>query len=287
MRQVLAVVVAVTLVAVAIVVRDALDDDGDADDGGSDDGDGELVVACVTELAEACEALDGAVLRIEDPADTIAAAAGVDAWVTFEPWAEMAAAQEARTVFDGSVAVAASALLVLARPEAVDASCGATAGWACLLDGGARVHAPPLDSALGPFVVADAGVELFGGRFATNDLRDDAEFRGRLERIRFEVADPVGEMLLPLGSAGPQATGTTQADLESRVRGTARGDALETFPTGRTVAVVVVGRDADEVGSDDDFLAALERLGWDLAPDAATTGLPDAGVLVALGQELA
>ncbi len=292
MKRVLAVAVASLLVALGIVIRGALDDD-DGDDGRGDDGPtAELVVACVQELAAACEALDAAV-TIEDPDDTIAAAGDYDAWVTFDPWPEIADVSDDETRFLGErIAVASSDLVVLFRVPSVPDECDGEATFACLVDAGSRVHAPSQRRALGPLVLAFAGVGFFGRPFATNDLREDApeqlDLQARLRRVRVDVADPVSDMLLPLGGAGPQATGTTEADVDARVRTSVRGDDLDVLADPpATVVVVVAGPAADRVAGSDALRDGLAALGWDVdvEPDATTTGLPNAGVLFAL-QEL-
>src|SRR5688500_263721 len=94
MKRVLALAGAVFLIAAAIVVRAVIvvDDEDSVGTGGGDDGD--LVVACSPELREACEAIEGVTeLRIEHPGatiDALAAGGQIDAWVTLDPWPEMA-----------------------------------------------------------------------------------------------------------------------------------------------------------------------------------------------------
>jgi hypothetical protein len=93
--------------------------------------------------------------------------------------------------------------------------------------------------------------------------------------------------MIDFSPAGPVATATTRATFESQVIGTREDGRLEATGTDvpATVAVVVVGPAASRIAGDDDLLDALAELGFDLDPDATTTGLPNAGVLTAL-QEL-
>ena len=293
MKQVLAVAVAALLVAVAIVVRGALDDDdtpagGDGGDGPTDE---ELVIACVRELREACESLDGDV-RVEDPAATIAAAREVDAWVTLDPWPAIAEAQEGRPVFGGdAVAVASTALVLLTRTSALADACGPEPEWACVAEPGTNGPAlPNADSALGRLLLGHAAlgwsaVVRPGEPFARNEFQLP-EFDAWRQSLEF-VRDPVADMI-QFGPAGPVATGTTRATFETVVQQSREADNLDATatPVAASVAVVVVGPEADRVADDDDLRDGLTALGWDLDPEAATTGLPNPGVLFAL-QEIA
>jgi hypothetical protein len=291
MKQVLAIAVAALLVAVAIVVRDAIDsDDADNGDGGEPDADGEIVVACVTELADACEALEGVVLRVQDPSETLADGADVDAWVTLDPWPGIAELQDTALDLDHAAAVARTDLVLLARPASLPDGC---ADWACVTvaTGSNRAALPRAGTALGALLLGHAALGWSeatrpGAPFAANEL-DLPEFEAWLGALTF-VRDPVADML-QLGRAGPAAAGTTAADVELRVAPSAQADALDTSPTPvpAAVAVVVVGQASARVADDDGFRDALAALGWDLDPEAATTGLPGPGVLLALTQEIA
>lgn len=292
MKQVLAVAVAALLVAVAIVVRGALDDGDDGPGGdGDDDGDA-LVVACVPELRSACEALDADV-RIEAPSATIAAAAEVDAWVTFDPWPEIAAAAEGRAVFGDDVeAVASSALVLVTRTAALPAGCGPEPDWLCVAEAtGSRAPTlPSPDSAFGALAFGFAAhgwnaVERPGEPFARNEF-ELPEFDAWRRTLRFS-SNPVTDMI-QLAPAGPVATATTRATFDTVVLTSREAEELDATPTAAaaTAAVVVVGPEAERVAGDGALQDGLVALGWRLDPDAATTGLPNAGVLFAL-QEIA
>lgn len=280
MSRVLALVGAVLLIAAAILARAVLDDDDEGDDGGS-----ALVVACIPELADACEAIDRAIeLTIEDPADTIerlAAGEAIDAWVTLDPWPEMAAIVEDRVRLDEVVAVASSDLVLLARTTEVPEGCDPVT-WTCLVDGlGDRVEVPDPDSALGRLVVAFAANDFHPG-FAANELRDDVALQDRLAALGIDaggVPPEVDMLVLP----DPDATGTTAASFDTNVASRPAGSGFTSHATSpAAVAVVVAGPDADRITGEPSFTAALEDLGWALDAGAATTGLPNAGVLVAL-----
>jgi hypothetical protein len=295
MKQVLAVGVAALLIAGALFLRAVLDDDSDASDGGNGR---DLVVACVRELREACEALDGVSdLRIEDPAATIASAVAgeIDAWVTFDPWPEIATAQERRDVLGGEpVAVATTMLYLLARTDALPVSCNGEAEWACVADaaGSAGPALPLPDSALGALALGHAAAGW------NHSVRDNApfaanefalpEFEDWLRRLTF-VRDPVLDAL-QLGNAGPVAVTMTGAELATIVQPSPRAEPFDRSPTPVTalVAVVVAGPGAAGLADQESFREALDALGYDRADDPAvrTTGLPAPGVLLAL-QELA
>ncbi len=286
MKRVLAVAVACLLVALAIVVRGALDDDGDGDlDGRDDRPTAELVVACVRELADACRGLDADV-RVQDPAATVEDAGEVDAWVTLDPWPDIAELSDPSGRFDGDrIAVAASDLVLVVR-ESPGEGC---ADWSCAAE--RRPALPRGSSALGALLLGHAvlgwnDVEREGEPFARNEF-DLPEFVAWLDRLDFR-ADPVLEML-QFGAAGPGATGTTRAAFETVVTPSPRSAGLGSFATDvrATVAVVVVGDAAERIAGSDALRDGLADLGWDVdvEPDATTTGLPNAGVLFAL-QEL-
>lgn len=296
MKQVLAVGIAALLIAGALFLRNVLEDDDGG--GGEGEGGGELVVACVRELREACEALDGvSELRIGDPAATIeAAAAGeIDAWVTFDPWPAIAAEQERRDVFAGEpVAVATTGIVLLARTASLPPECDRTVDWSCVAAAtGSNAAALPSPTtafgllALGHAAIGWAAVELAGEPLTRAEI-EDTPFQAWVGRIAFG-GDPLEDMLL-LGRAGPVATAATQARHATDVVPSRESANLSPAPTtaAASITVVVAGPRADRIAGQEAFLVALDELGYDrsAAPDAATVGLPSPGVLVAL-QELA
>jgi hypothetical protein len=282
MARVLALLGAILLIAAALVARSILDDESGDDGDGGGDGGASLAVACIPELREACEAVDRDVtLTIEDPGETIARIADgddVDAWITLDPWPAMASFLDDSVELDDPIGVATSDLVVLARTARLPDRCDPPA-WTCLVDVlGDSVAAPAATTALGVLVLGHAATDFFGGPFAANDLADPA-LADRLAALDLAGRDPLED--LRVGLPEPAATGALEVQLASL------GVRLEQFDTGpgaspATVAVVVAGDDADRIAEDPAFTAALADLGWDVVPDAATTGLPNAGVLVAL-----
>jgi hypothetical protein len=283
MKRVLALAVACLLVAAALAVRSALSsDDGDGDADGDGNGSGALVIACVPELREACEALDrqDAELRIEDPSETLADP-DVDAWVTLDPWPAIAATSAGRDVFGEVMPVAQTDLVLLARERQVSGDCEPLS-WTCLVDDlGDQVAVPNLGTASGLLVLGFAAVNFHDGQnLASNDFTDPA-FESRLAAL-----DIGGNPLRDIrdGLPEPAATGALAVQL-ARL-----GTRLDAFvqspgPFPATVAVVVAGRDADRVAGEPSFTDALAELGWDVRDDAATSGLPRPDVLFALSQE--
>lgn len=286
MARVLALLGAILLVAAALVARSVLDDESDDDGDGRGAGGGSLAVACIPELEEACEAIDRDVtLTIEDPAETIARIADgddVDAWITLDPWPAMAPFLDDTIGLDTSIGVASTDLRLMVRDAAVPAACDAVT-WTCLVDElGDQVTLPDPDSALGRLAVAFAANDFFPG-FAANELRDDTALQARLAAVGFDRSGPQPfEDMLVLPD--PDATAITAAAFERAVASRPAGSSFSTAPgaSPATVAVVVAGEDADGIAGNEAFTDALADLGWDLRADAATTGLPNAGVLVAL-----
>jgi hypothetical protein len=292
MSRVLALIGAVCLIAAAILARAVLtDDDDDGGDSGDGDGGAELVVACIPELADACEEIDRDMdLSIEDPAVTIerlAAGEEIDAWVTLDPWPEMARF----TVRDGQLdvvePVAEQELATVVRSGFAD-ECDAPPTWSCLQDANGRqaVLQPP-DSALGALATGAATADVFEAvtgtrQFAAQDIVAGGVADAYLQDYEFG-RDPLAEML-QLGPAGPKATIALAAVATARIEGSREDGNLvvEQVRSEARVAVVVAGPRADRVAGEPGFTDTLVSLGWRLAADAATTGLPNAGVLVAL-----
>jgi len=288
MKRVLALAGAALLVVIAVLVRGALDDDGDdvTADNGDDDEPTELVVACIPELEDACRQLDGvATLRVEDPGATIENPDDVDAWITLDPWPDIAATARApdRLTQDALV-VASSPLLLLLRTDALE-GCD---DWACAGDS-QRAALPMPSSALGRLALGHAASEWSSVTrpnepFAAQEFALP-EFQRWLGAIDFS-RDPVDDMLV-LANAGPRATAITAAAYDADVSASPRAEGLATSrgAGAATVVAVVTGSAADSVR--DQLEIALLDQGWEpAASDARSEGMPSAGVLFALAQEV-
>lgn len=285
MRRALALVGAILLVVVAVVVRGAMDDSGSDDENDIPDADSDLVIACVRELREACEALDGTV-RIQDPADTIAAVEdgdAPDAWVTLDPWPTMAGFDLGRDYPGDVVGIARTDLVLLVRAGTID-DCDPLS-WRCVAfanDDFASM--PQRGSALLPLVLGQATADFFGSSgVVRNDIDADPDLATRINGLTVPSGDPFDDVRV--GLPQPAAVGALAVDLPRLGGRQSQFDVVPTnFPA--SVAVVVAGPAADRVAGDRRLTAGLDDLGWTLEPDATTTGLPEPGTLFALLQEV-
>ena len=286
MKRLLAAIVAVGLIVGASAVRRTIDDD-DGDDGAAP-GDGRVV--CATELRDVCMQLDGVDVTIEDAtvtADQLATSGeDVGAWIVFEPWP--AIVDDIRTragrppLFEGRTAVARTRLVAVG-PSSLE-----TCDWRCLGDGTHRLGGRPLDSALGVVHVAAAASGWFGtSAYASNDF--DAPFRSWLAGFTRSVTEdgaPVTRLLQ--SRAFFDAALSYEAEAQSALR-----DAAEDRKAGLALLypepvahldVAVVGGGAS--GALRDRLATLlVEAGWD-EPSDASSGLPAAGVVIALREAI-
>lgn len=329
LARLLALFVAVALVVAAFAVRSRVaDDGGDGGDGGEAGSDGngdgaggsngDLVVVCVTELADVCAAVDqredGVAVRVEAAAATaaalVAADAGADrsadAWLTLDPWPAMVDVERASAnrdaIFSGDQqAVAASSdLMVLAFPERIE-PCGDPVPASCLVEqvsGDLNFGVPSSDEALGVVAIG----QLAAGLARATDF-DIGAFRtehGRELEDILESADPgpsatQARLLVQQGPGKYGAVSTTEViarPLAESPRGV-QSDLIVVAgePRARADAVVapLVGSDrGDQVR---DLLTgktaqeAFADAGWDRPADGPT-GLPPADVLVALREEI-
>jgi hypothetical protein len=289
MTRVLAVVGAALLIGVAVLVRGILEDDdgATADDGGDEPAD--LVVACIPELVEVCNELDTAELRIEDPEETIANAEDVDAWVTLDPWPEIAGFGDAPSgLTNGQLAAASTPLVIAARTDRLPDGCAPD--WNCLAVGGNDGPELPLvTTALGRLALGHAAEEWrvvtdAGPSLTTAEIELPA-FGAWLDGIAFD-RDPLGDMFA-FAPAGPLATAVTAVRFVDDVEGSREDGRIESFPGAvpATIVAVVTGRAAESIR--EPLQSALVDAGWNQAqPDARSSGLPSAGVLFALAQEV-
>ena len=317
LAKLLALVVAVAMVGGAFYFRSRSDDEGTKIDDGTKRS-GKLRIACVSELTTACQALAGDDVEIVltdagDTADTLAAAdAGpppYDAWITLEPWPAMVdvvrQVDQRPALFDKTPAVASQPLAILTFASVVEElkpPCGGAVDWSCLGDNAGaqrKVAIPAAKAALGVLVAGQAA----SSRLETTDFDRDAiraaPFQAWLKRLLGNASSRTSDAAIRMAQLGPAAfiaAGTTKGF----------GRAAATSPQGQqkqmivvdprpaatakvVVAPLVSGDRADraialltgKTGS-----SALRQAGWTVPAVAGGTGLPDAGVLVALREEI-
>lgn len=297
MKRFAAITTSVVMIAIAVIIRSNIDSKGSSSGVGSTSG--PVTIACVTELEQQCRALKNVTVRVEDAATTAKAiAAGtahIDGWVTFEPWPEMANQLARRTVTGGSARLASSPLviaMVAERATAFAPTCGGSVNWHCLGDaigrqwtevggrpewGTVKAGVPPVSSGAGLLLLGNAASGYFGRTdFATNDF--DAEFGVWRSNV---VATPAtfATFLLQFPAAF-SAVGTIAAQADAGAR---TSEVVFVGPPPTASAVVVLAQvDSNRAqGRAGDLTKALRDARWDTAPPASS-GLPDAGVLLAL-----
>lgn len=302
MKRLLAVLVAVWMIGLSLYIRSRLDDDG-----GGASSSGQLKIACIQELADACDALrsSGVDVIVEAPAATVtrlvAAQPDIDGWVTLDPWPGIADAKSGRTT--PTVAVASSPLQIAVvgeRANALAAACGGTVGWRCLIDhvnqpwselggraewGSLRVGLPSTSSATGLLLYGNAVAGYFGRTdYGTNDF--DAEFQAWNAGLRSTFADSTFTRFVQQYPAAFTAVGAVGAEVATGL-GTRPARVIEPSPAGRAVVVVAAlrERDAKDLAKRRALTDALQRLRWTDAPvPTEQTGLPAAGVLLTLSE---
>jgi hypothetical protein len=327
LSRVLALVVAVGLVVGALAIRARLDGgDGVTVTLGRD---ASGAVICATEVAQACRDLaersDGDLtVRVEEAGVTLDALGSADpptadAWVTLQPWPEMARERRRRAglealVEEDSVTLARSTMVLAMweeRAEALAPTCDPVT-WRCVgeaaggtwADVGGRDtwgpvkpgHGDPSRSASGLLALHQAAASRIGTTsYSARDLDDPAFFSwfSTLQRAVPDFRPSSGSPLLAMVQFGPASydvVGAVEAEvLGLRDRAAGRAGGLMVVPgdppTG--VGVVVVG-----IGGDDGVAARvaeelpelLTESNWQTGADGDTT-VPAAGVLEALRRE--
>jgi hypothetical protein len=295
-QRVLALLGAVALILGAIGIRQLIAGDGDGSDNGDGGGDGgdTAVVACVSELEAACEAMaaaeDGVEVVVEDAGETrdklVAGDSGYDGWLTFAPWPEVVGFDRPEDALGAATAPIASTELVLAAPTSTQQPCSGTdATWRCLGDTAAKVGLPPPTTGLGLLLLGNAATGYFGrSDIATNDFTP--EFEEWLSRITANNRsdDPLADLLRAYPPTRIyDAVGTGRAQYDDTVPGSRAEDALpfvapDPLATATVVVVPVNGGDVAGVATSDALVDALVESGWsEGGPD--DTGLPNPGVM--------
>jgi hypothetical protein len=295
MKRMLALMGAVVMIAVAVVIRSSLDGDGTPGPSSS----GPLTIACVTELEVQCRALPNVNVRIEDAATTARALADgkadIDGWVTFDPWPEIvdALAPGGDAVGD-STRIARSALVIATVKERQDVF-GCTS-WRCLGEaigqpwtavggkqewGTVKVALPPPTTGLGLLMLGNAVSGFFGrSDIATNDFDTDPDFAVWRANVTVSVARAAFTTVVQQFPAAFSYVAVTDVERRTAVR----GDIGTLTPQPAASADVVVAPvDGGRVaGIRGDLQKRLRDAGWSTDGLNEATGLPNAGVLLAL-----
>ena len=318
MRRILALAVAAMLVAGALWLRDRDDSDSDVSAG---DGDGTVELVCATEVADACDRLEGGdvEVRVEPAGDTAQALVGgeadLDAWLTLSPWPELVNAERERdsrpAALGASGDVLARSPLVISaveeRATALAKSCKQEAvEWDCIGEAAGRrwqdvggketwgsvrpVHPPPDLSAAGLAVLGQALVHRFGTTDISSADLEDADFLAWFTRLERAVRPPDAAASLVRDQLVRQGTydfvGAVGAEAVPLLeRAGARGEHLEVvYPSPMATAEVLLVGPARA----DDADAVERRTVQDALratgwdpPGDGGSGLPDAGLMEA------
>jgi hypothetical protein len=298
-RSVIAAVVAIAMIGGSLWIRSRIDDSPSA---GGDSGDKKVVLACIPELADACDKLasDNVEIRVQDAATTAKSREGIDGWVTLDPWPAIAGLTQTPS------RVASSPLVIAAvgeRAAVLETHCGGTIDWKCLGDvidadwasiggkpewGKVRVGLPSMSTASGLLLAGNAASGYFGrSDIATNDFNADDGFGPWFAKVKRsqQSSDP----FLPFIQQFPasfSAVGTIEAKERAGV-GTRDVKVSKPDPQASAVAVVVpVNPSADgrvrNLAKSSALRDELRAEGWSVDNVPDSTGLPDPGVLTAL-----
>jgi len=319
-RRALALLAAAGLIVAAVFIRSRIDEDSTQAVSASSTAppSGPLTIVCVTELADACDAMKTTrpdiMTRVEDAATTAQAVAkgtaGIDGWLTLEPWPDIVNDLAQNSIFQSETSIASSPLviaMVKQRANVLASNCpNGVVDWKCLgnnvgrkwtdLTGGipawgnVTVGNPPLTSATGVLLFGSAATDYFGRTdIATNDFDDPTFMSWRAKmKTTFMNADPFPEFVTQL-PAKFSAVGVTSAEEKLNV-GTKADQVMVINPTPPASAVVTLapvgsGSRADQVNQLANTTTLHDTLtseGWSVGDIPKPTGLPDHGVLLAL-----
>jgi hypothetical protein len=300
MKSAAAAVVAILMIAGSLWIRSRIDDSSSS--GSTSSGNDKIVLACVPELADACNKLasDKVEIRVEDAATTVESHDDVDGWVTLDPWPAIAGLTQTPARLASSPLVIAA---VAERAAVLEAHCGGTIDWHCLGDaigsdwpsiggqpewGKVKVGLPSMRTASGLLLAGNAASGYFGrSDIATNDFNADDGFGPWFAKVKRaqQSSDPFPQFIQQFPALF-SAVGTTEAEEQAGV-GTRPVEVIKPDPQASAVAVVVpVNPSADgrvrNLAKSSALRDELRAEGWtvDNVPDS--TGLPDPGVLTAL-----
>jgi hypothetical protein len=298
-KRLLALVVALALVGGALYLRSERDDKGGDDAGGAGGNEqpaGPTRLVCASELGAICRDVAGedVTVTIEDSNTTFdrlitKAEPDLDAWLAFDPWPEMVDAERERVTLeplfvDRTVRLARSRLAALGPADL------GPCGWRCLGDRSIaeelRLGLPELNGGLGLLIVGAATAGYFArADIATNDF--DQPFEDWLSSLLALARVERSPVLSILQSrAFLDVALSVESDAKPRFDTAApdrkAGLALLYPDPVASVDAVLAGSPG---GLNGDLTGRLLEAGWS-APDAAPSGLPNAGVLLALRERL-
>jgi hypothetical protein len=299
----LAVIGAVAMVLLAIVVRGALDDDGGSD-GPNRSEDGEIVLVCALDLAEACRALDGVTVIEEEAAATATAIGqataeldGVDGWITTSAWVEVVDSRAPDRLGDATTLASSPVIVAVdpARSDAVQSLCEGLGVWYCLGNnagaewgalgqggqsswGALKTGLPSADTAVGLSVIASATTEFFGNAdFASNDF-ETTDFAGWLAGLTEPSGTGERSPIAALVTARGKYTAV--GDVSAAVGARAVDIAEATTVDATIVAVGLPG--GDRLPDLAPLRDALVEAGWNSTPGGPPQPTFKPGVMAAL-----
>jgi hypothetical protein len=296
MKRFLAIAASIVMVTVAISIRSSIDSGGS----GATSPSGPITIACVTELADQCNALLNITVRVEDASTTAksiaAGTAHIDGWVTFDPWPKIANQLAQRSATSESASLAASPIVIAMVQERADALapvCGGSVTWRCLGDaigqrwtdvggrpewGTVKAGIPPSASGLGLLILGNAAMAYFGRPdIATNDFDDSfVVWRSKVTATPASFADFI--LKFPAAFSG---VGTTDREIAIG-KGTRVVATIVPNPATAAVVVLTSVDSRRALGLSKDLTTALTRSGWGPPAQPEPTALFDPGVLLAL-----
>ncbi|MEJ7585675.1 MAG: hypothetical protein WKF43_16695 [Acidimicrobiales bacterium] len=315
LAKLLALIVAAALIGGAFWYRSRNDDGGDAGPGDGPSRSGDLTIACVSELSEVCEGLEDVKVTIEDAGTTATALAAFDggpppfdAWVTLDPWPEMVdvvrRVDQRSDLFDEPTAVGSMATAILSFASVVEdlSSECAEVSWSCLGENAgpqSKVAIPPADSATGVLLAGQAASSRLETTSFDREAILDPPSQTGLKRLlgsssSRDATAPVRMVqqgpaaFIAAGTGEPVARAATLTQ-QGRQREMVVLDPEPAASFRVVVAPLVSGERADRaiaLLTGNTGVAALRNVDWTVPAADGGTGLPEAGVLVALRQEI-
>lgn len=296
--RLLAIVAAVGMIAGAFVYRYGMPG-GDGSSGGSGGSASAGTIYCASELGSAvCDAIPDA--EVESTERTVArliearsaSGAGVAAWITPGPWAEIVEAELATktSLLESPKVLAASPLVVVSRKAQPIAGCPEAVTWRCLGDAAQvasfRLAADPGSTPAGLFTRAAALGSFVGSTdYPINDLDEVPDASSWLDNLDRKLdragsfgANSLDQFLITPGAASGYITTKAMTDAAQT------SDFVVAAPAPEALVQVTVARAKGSKARLDEgrLRKALESAGWDLDPPAPDDGLPSPGVLAAL-----